>query len=102
MHDAGLRCGGVAMKITSIVGAAVAVIVVAAGVAVAGNFSSSHLTDYDSPGTHQFYVWCAGSTDHLATEYGSSASDAQTKLYNENKKAGHSTCWPVWQGRLKG
>lgn len=90
------------MKISSIVGAAVAAFVVAAGVAAAGNFSSSHQTDYFAPGTHQFYVWCAGSGDHLATEYGSSASDAQTRLYEESKKAGHSTCWPVWQGRLKG
>jgi hypothetical protein len=90
------------MKISSIVGAAVAAVVVAAGVAAAGNFSSSHQSDYFAPGTHQFYVWCAGSTDHLATEYGTSASDAQTRLYNENKKAGHSTCWPVWRGRLKG
>lgn len=90
------------MKITSIVGAAVAAVIVAAGVAAAGNFSSSHQTDYDSPGTHQFYVWCSGSADHMATEYGASASDAQTRLYNEFKQSGHSTCWPVWQGRLKG
>lgn len=90
------------MKITSIVGAAVAAVIVAAGVAVAGNFSSSHQTDYFAPGTHQFYVWCTGSPDYLATAYGASASDTQTKLYNDAKKAGRSTCWPVWQGRLKG
>jgi hypothetical protein len=93
---------GSVMKITSIVGAGVAGVVIAAGVAVAGNFSSSHQTDYFAPGTHQFYVWCSGSADRMATQYGTSASDAQTRLYNEFKQEGHSTCWPVWQGRLKG
>lgn len=92
---------GVSMKITSILGAAVAGIVIAAGVAVAGNFSSSGQADFDAAGTHQFYVWCTGAPDYTATEFGSSASDAQSKLYDKAKKAGHATCWPVWQGRLK-
>jgi len=91
----------VTMKITSILGAAVAGMIVAAGVAVAGNFSSSAHTDFDAAGTHQFYVWCAGGHDYSATEYGSSAGDAQMKLYEKAKAAGQSTCWPVWQGRLK-
>ena len=90
------------MKISGMVGAAVATVIVAAGVAIAGNFSSSHQSDYFAPGKHQFYVWCKGAPDHLATEYGTDASDAQIKLYNATKKAGHSMCWPVWQGRLNG
>jgi hypothetical protein len=90
------------MKITSILGAAVAAVIVAAGVAVAGNFSSSENTDFDAAGTHQFYVWCTGSSDYMATQYGISAADAQMRLYEKAKKAGHATCWPVWQGRLKG
>ncbi|HWA89556.1 MAG TPA: hypothetical protein VG889_05935 [Rhizomicrobium sp.] len=87
---------------SSILGAAVAAVVVAAGVAAAGNFSSSHQTDFFAAGTHHFYVWCAGGHDYTATETGSSASDAQMKLYDKNKKAGRSTCWPVWQGRVAG
>ncbi|HTT97391.1 MAG TPA: hypothetical protein VMF58_05040 [Rhizomicrobium sp.] len=89
------------MKMTSILGAAVACVIVAAGVAVAGNFSSSAQIDFDAAGTHQFYVWCAEGHDYTATEYGSTASDAQMKLYEKAKAAGKSTCWPVWQGRLK-
>ena len=38
------------MKITSVLGAAVAAVIVAAGVAVAGNFSSSAHTDFDAAG----------------------------------------------------
>jgi len=88
------------MKITSILGAAAAGVIVAAGVAVAGSFSSSHRTDYFAAGTHQFYVWCARSPDHLAAQSGSSASDAQMKLYDKAKRDGHPECWPVWQGRV--
>lgn len=88
------------MKIRSILGATVAGLIVAAGIAVAGNFSSSHRADFFAPGTHQFYVWCAGAKDYRATESGSSASDAQMKLYDKAKRAGHPTCWPVWQGRV--
>ena len=93
---------GVEMKITSMLGATFAVIVVAAGVAVAANFSSSHHSDFFAAGTHHFYVWCAGGKDYHATASGTSAEDAQMKLYDANKKAGHSTCWPIWQGRVPG
>jgi hypothetical protein len=90
------------MKITSILGAAVAGVIVAAGVAVAGNFSSNHNGDYYAAGTHQFYVWCAGAKDYVAAESGSSATDAQMRLYEKAKAQGKSTCWPVWQGRISG
>ena len=76
------------------------VMVAVAGVAVAANFTSSGRTDFFSPGKHQFYVWCAGSADYMATEAGKSAEDAQLRLYNDVKAHGHSTCWPVWQGRV--
>jgi hypothetical protein len=92
---------GVGMKI-SVLGTVVAGVIIAAGVAVAGNFSSSHQADFFAPGTHQFYVWCSGTPDYMTVERGSSASDAQMKLYNEAKKAGKKTCWPVWQGRVSG
>ena len=78
------------------------IIVAAAGVAVAANFSSSHQSDFFAPGKHQFYVWCAGSSDYMASEYGRNAEDAQMKLYNAAKAAGKSSCWPVWQGRVPG
>jgi len=90
------------MKITSVVGAAVAAVIVAAGVAFAGNFASSHQADYFAAGTHQFYVWCAGGSDYTATESGSSAPDAQMRLYEKAKQQGRSTCWPLWQGRVSG
>lgn len=91
------------MTIGRILGAAVGgVLVAAAGVAVAANFTSAGRTDFFSPGKHQFYVWCAGSTDYMATEYGQNAEDAQMKLYDTTKARGKSTCWPVWQGRLSG
>lgn len=78
------------------------VIFAAAGVAVAANFLSSAQTDFYAPGKHQFYVWCSGSSDYMATEAGANAEDAQMKLYDASKAAGHSTCWPVWQGRVGG
>ncbi|HVZ92528.1 MAG TPA: hypothetical protein VG843_12830 [Rhizomicrobium sp.] len=90
------------MKITSLVGAAVAGLIVAAGVALAGNFSSNRQSDFDSPGAHQFYVWCSGSPDYMAIQSGSSASDAQMRLYEAAKRSGKTTCWPMWQGRLSG
>jgi hypothetical protein len=96
----GLGCW--TMKITSILGAAVAGVIVAAGVALAGNFSSNHNGDFFAPGTHQFYMWCAGAPDYMATQSGSSATDAQMRLYEKSKKEGKSTCWPVWQGRVAG
>ena len=96
----GLGCW--TMKITSILGAAVAALIVAAGMALAGNFSSNHNGDFFAPGTHQFYVWCAGAADYTATQSGSSATDAQMRLYEKSKKEGKPTCWPVWQGRIAG
>lgn len=102
-HDgpSGLVTGVLRMKM-SILGAASAGIIIAAGVAVAGNFSSNHRTDFYASGTHQFYVWCSGSPDFLAMQSGASATDAQSKLYDKTKKQGRSACWPVWQGRVSG
>lgn len=76
------------------------VIFAAAGVAAAGSFVSDRDTDFFSGGKHQFYVWCAGSADAMATASGHDAEDAQLKLYQSLKAAGRSTCWPVWQGRV--
>jgi hypothetical protein len=76
------------------------IIFVAAGVAVAANVMSNRQVDFFASGTHQFYVWCAGSKDYIATEQGANAEDAQIKLYNQNKANGHSRCWPVWQARI--
>jgi hypothetical protein len=89
------------MKI-SVLGTVIAGVLIVAGVAVAGNFSSNRQADYFAPGTHQFYVWCSGTPDYTTVERGHSASDAQMKLYDETKKAGKKTCWPVWQGRVSG
>ena len=86
-----------------ILGAAIgAVLIAAAGVAVADNFASSKQTDFFAPGKHQFYVWCARGSDFTAYESGNSAEDAQLRLYNEVKAEGRATCWPVWQGRVPG
>ena len=74
----------------------------AAGVAAAGSFVSSADTDFFSGGKHQFYVWCMGSPDSMATSTGVNAEDAQLKLYQSLKAEGRSTCWPVWQGRVSG
>jgi hypothetical protein len=76
------------------------VVFAAAGVAVAANFTSSAQTDFFSGGKHQFYVWCAGSADYMTTASGANAEDAQLRLYDSFKATGHSTCWPVWQGRV--
>lgn len=78
------------------------VMVAAAGVAVAANFISSGQSDFFSAGKHQFYVWCAGSPDYMATETGKNAEDAQMKLYDAVKARGKTNCWPVWQGRIPG
>lgn len=89
------------MTVRRILGAVVGgVIFAAAGVAVAANFLSSAQTDFYASGKHQFYVWCAGGTDYMATRSGTNAEDAQMKLYDATKAAGRSTCWPVWQGRV--
>ncbi len=91
------------MSTKRVVAAAVGGVMVAvAGVALAANFTSSKQTDFFAAGQHQFYVWCAGGTDFMAIEAGSSAADAQIKLYNEEKHAGKTNCWPVWQGRVSG
>jgi hypothetical protein len=88
------------MTVRRILGAIVGGMIFAvAGVAVAANFLSSAQTDFYASGKHQFYVWCAGGTDYMATQSGTNAEDAQMKLYNITKAAGRSTCWPVWQGR---
>ncbi len=90
------------MKRRILAAAAGGLIFAAAGVAAAGNFISSADTDFFSGGRHQFYVWCAGSTDMMATATGLNAEDAQLKLYQSLKAAGRSTCWPVWQGHVSG
>lgn len=77
-------------------------LVAVAGVAVAANLTSSDQGDFFASGTHQFYVWCAHAPNYMATEAGRNAEDAQMKLYDAAKAAGHATCWPVWQGRLSG
>jgi hypothetical protein len=80
--------------------AACGVMLAVAGVAVAANFSSSRQSDFFASGKHQFYVWCAGGTDYTAIQAGASAEDAQMRLYNRTKSAGHTSCWPVWQGKI--
>jgi hypothetical protein len=76
------------------------VLFAAAGVAAAGNFSSDRQVDFFAKGTHQFYVWCSGTNDYVATAEGNNAEEAQMKLYNAAKSAGTAACWPVWQGRV--
>ena len=71
-----------------------------ASIAAAGNFSTAAQSDYYSPGRHQFYLWCGGSGDRMAIESGKDAEDAQLRLYEATKAAGHTSCWPVWQGRV--
>ena len=78
------------------------VLFAAVGVAAAGNFSSDRQVDFFAKGTHQFYVWCSGKGDYLATADGANADEAQMKLYNATKSAGKTSCWPVWQGRVAG
>ena len=73
-----------------------------AGVAVADNLSSSKQADFFAPGNHRFYVWCAQGSNYTASERGSSAEDAQLRLYTNIKAQGHATCWPVWQGKVSG
>jgi hypothetical protein len=90
------------MKRRIIAAAAGGVIFAAAGVAAAGSFVSSADSDFFASGKHEFYVWCAGSTDSMATSTGANAEDAQMRLYRSLKAVGRSTCWPVWQGKLSG
>lgn len=89
------------MTMKRVIGAAVGGVMVAvAGVALAANLTSSKQADFFASGRHQFYVWCAGGADHMALATGTSAEDAQMKLYNDEKRAGKTNCWPVWQGRV--
>jgi hypothetical protein len=89
------------MTTRRVLGAAVGgVLFAVAGVAVAGNFTSSGRGDFFSPGKHQFYVWCAGGSDYVATQGGANAEDAQMKLYDLAKSHGKASCWPVWQGKV--
>jgi hypothetical protein len=91
------------MTMKRVLGAVVGGMVLAvAGVALAANFTSSKQADFFAPGRHQFYVWCAGGSDFMAMSQGASAEDAQIKLYNDEKRAGRTNCWPVWQGRVSG
>lgn len=76
------------------------VLFAAAGVAAAGNFSSDRQVDFFAQGTHQFYVWCSGTGDYVATAEGANAEEAQMKLYTAAKASGKTSCWPVWQGRV--
>ena len=87
-------------SLSVVVGIAGFVGLAAAGVAVASNLTSAQHSDFYSPGKHQFYVWCAGGKDQVVFQQGASAEDAQAKLYAAEKSAGHSACWPVWQGRV--
>jgi hypothetical protein len=80
---------------------AAAALFTGAGVAAAGSFTSSAQTDFYAAGEHQFYMWCPASGNYMATETGKSAEDAQLRLYDAAKAAGHSACWPLWQGRAK-
>ncbi|HUO88233.1 MAG TPA: hypothetical protein VMU08_03590 [Rhizomicrobium sp.] len=91
------------MTLKRVVGAAIGGIIVAvAGVALAANLTSSRQADFFAAGRHQFYVWCAGGSDFMAMANGANAADAQMKLYNDEKRAGKTNCWPVWQGRISG
>lgn len=71
----------------------------AAGTAGALALDSSREV-YLTAGTHQFYVWCTGGeAGTTATQDGSTAEDAQLKLYESLKAGGKANCWPVWQGK---
>ncbi len=81
---------------------AIGIGVSAAGVAVAEGLTSAKQSDFFAPGKHQFYVWCSGGADFTAVQRGSSAEDAQMKLYEGVKAKGRPACWPVWQGKVAG
>ncbi len=89
------------MSVARMVGVAIGGAVLAiAGVALAANLSSSNQSDFYAAGKHEFYVWCARTPDYMATAEGSSAEDAQMRLYKQVKAAGKLNCWPLWQGRV--
>jgi hypothetical protein len=75
------------------------VIMTAAGVAVAGNYTTDQASAFYSAGNHQFYVWCAGANSYRTLSPGRDAEDAQLRLYNALKAKGRTACWPVWQGK---
>lgn len=86
------------MKIVHALAAiAVFAAVAAASVSAADHVTSSHSGDFYAAGRHQFYVWCADGSDHLAYQQGASAEDAQMKLYRATVG---QKCWPIWQGRV--
>ncbi|BCW88248.1 hypothetical protein sos41_13860 [Alphaproteobacteria bacterium SO-S41] len=77
---------------------AAAIAMLAAGTAFALDSSREV---YFTAGTHQFYVWCTGgAAGSTATQDGSTAEDAQLKLYESLKSGGKANCWPVWQGKV--
>lgn len=81
-----------------VLGAVLAASTLGAGVALALDSSREV---YFTAGTHQFYVWCTGgAAGTTATQDGSSAEDAQVKLYESLKSGGKANCWPVWQGKV--
>jgi len=80
---------------------AAGVMFVGAGVAAAGSFTSSAQSDFYAAGQHEFYMWCPASANYMTTETGRDAEDAQMRLYESSKAAGHTGCWPVWQGRAR-
>lgn len=84
-----------------VIGVMMAGAIFGAGVAAAGSFTSSADTDFYASGHHQFYMWCPASKDYMATGTGRSAEDAQLRLYDASKATGHTSCWPVWQGRIR-
>jgi len=91
------------MRVKRVVAVAIGTIILAvAGVALAANLSSSSQSDYFAPGKHEFYVWCSTGSNYMATIAGSSAADAQIRLYDKVKSQGKMTCWPVLQGRVQG
>ncbi|MGC8534715.1 MAG: hypothetical protein ACP5QR_04180 [Rhizomicrobium sp.] len=86
-----------------VMAATVAVVLAAiAGIAVAETMSASDRSDYDAPGRHQFYVWCADGKNYTTSEQGADAAAAQIKLYDALKASGRLSCWPIWQGRMAG
>ncbi|HRE62043.1 MAG TPA: hypothetical protein PL096_13125 [Micropepsaceae bacterium] len=64
------------------------------------NAADAARENYNQAGTHQFYVWCTGSTaSYTTTADGANAEEAQMKAYEEAKAQGKTTCWPIWQGK---
>lgn len=86
------------MKIAhALAGVAVFAAIATVSVSAADDLVSAHSNDFYAPGKHQFYVWCADGSDHVAYQKGASAEDAQMKLY---RASANQKCWPIWQGRI--